>query len=653
VPFPSKNDKVEQVQVKLAASVAASVVVGCAGSPTSGDRTVTIETKASTRASSQLVRPQITTQGECITAELFEEGVAKGEICVADAQARGLTIVDLTDTWTPTLFQPARDGQVPRFRERYLALAQERIEKTETGIEALAELYGIVPAFAIVKARLGDDARHSCHAAIDAPKILLLDRTYSQDNANQVKASIYGHAWLGTQLEKERVKRKLDDVAALEADPTWHERYIRWKRLDELHEALLTAQAKLHCEGWLADKDVSGEFGWRMGDAVEHFQRRNFLMPTERLDEETRQAMQIDSRELDFRLALRVLRERVVESAGILEDGTAGSGPSPVLGRMLDPPAMRAARGHKPLPNAAPDLVGAATEAAAKALGWTGPAEVRAFFDKLPAGARVAIALPALPAYYQPHMALSVEIDRGDVYYEDRPPSFKRMLPHRPTLVVYVDDAGTKRPLVRWPTTIGGWAEQRLPGGRIVQRWKESEVGPRIWQTLTAAPAWMPPRTTPDKDLVKNLYNGHWALKSDLLGPGPRSAYGMVLLEHLQVVKQKDGTERLDNNGIGTHGSASVTSIVNGTSHGCHRLYNQLAVRLGDFLLHHRDHVVKGEATVGYRRLVWHNNESFKAEIDSRGFQYELTPPIDVNVTKGTILSKRKIPPRASAPALP
>ncbi|HEY5944032.1 MAG TPA: peptidoglycan-binding domain-containing protein, partial [Kofleriaceae bacterium] len=338
-----------------------------------------METKANTRASSQQVRPQITAEGECVTAELVEGGVAKGPICVADAQGRGLTIVDLTDTWTPTLFQPTRDGQTPTFRQRYLDLAQEKIEKTETGIEALAELYGIVPGFAIVRARLSDDARHICHASIDASKVLLLDQTYSQDNQKVVKAAINGHAWLGKQLEAERAKRKLADVAELEADPKWHERYIRWKKLDELHTALLTAQAKLRCEGWLLDKDVSGEFGWRMGDAVEHFQRRNFLMPTERLDKETREAMQLDSRELDFRLALRVLRERVVEASGILEDGTAGDGPQPVLGRMLDPPAMRAARGHKPLPNAAPDLVNASTEAAAKALGWTGPNEVRAF----------------------------------------------------------------------------------------------------------------------------------------------------------------------------------------------------------------------------------------------------------------------------------
>jgi hypothetical protein len=633
--------------MKWTSSVAASLAISCATSQTSGTRTVAVATKSRTQASTQQVRAPITSEGECVTAELVDAGVPKGAICVADAHARGLTIVDLTDSWTPTLFQPTRDGQTPTFRQRYLELATEKGE----GIDALAELYGIVPSLAIVRARLADEARHACHAAIDPKPILLLDRTWSQDNQRQVKAAINGRTWIGKELEKERAKRKLADVAALEADPKWRERYIRWKKLDELNTALVTAQHKLRCEGWLLDKDINGEFGWRMGDAVEHFQRRNFLMPTERLDQETREAMQLDTRELDYRLALRVLRERVVEAAGIIEDGTAGAGPQPVLGRMLDPEAMRAARGHKPLANAAPDLVGVSTEAAAKALGWTGPVEVRAFFDKFPAGTRVAIALPEVPAYYKPHMELSVQIDRGDIYYEDRPRYHH--ISHRPTLVVYVDDNGTKRPLVRWPTTIGGWADQRMPGGWLVQKWKESEVGPRIWKEVTAGPTWLPPKTTPDKELVRNLYNGHWSLKSDLFGPGPRSAYGMVLLEHLQIVKLKDGTERLDNNGIGTHGSSSVTSIVHGTSHGCHRLYNQLAVRLADFVLHHRDHVVKGEEKVTYRRLVWHNDESFKAEIDTRGFQYELTPPISVNVTKGNILSKQKRPPRNSAPARP
>jgi hypothetical protein len=127
----------------------------------------------------------------------------------------------------------------------------------------------------------------------------------------------------------------------------------------------------------------------------------------------------------------------------------------------------------------------------------------------------------------------------------------------------------------------------------------------------------------------------------------------MVLLEHVAETTLKDGSIRYDDNGIGTHGSASVTSIVNGTSHGCHRLYNQLATRLGNFLLHHRSHTVKGEAKVTYRRVVSHDGEYFKVAIDSRGFQYELTPPVPVNVNKGRIRSARKTPPKNSAPARP
>jgi hypothetical protein len=636
--------------------VIALFLAACA-SPSSarlpGPRTVT-SSSTTARASTQQVRSTITAEGECVSVELIENGASKGPICVAEAQARGLTVVDLGESWTPTIFQPTRDGIVPEFRARYLELAAEHPERDAEPIDALAELYGIVPALSIVRARLADDSRHACLAAVDATPLRSLERTFSQDDKDAVRAQNNGRAWLASQLDKERVKRKLESIAALETDRTWHERYVRWRKLDETHRALVAAQQKLRCEGWLVDKDVDGSFTWRTGDAMESFQRRNFLMPTERLDKDTREAMQQGSYELDFRLALRVLRERVTEASGLLEDGTAGEGPRPILQRLLDPPAMRAARGHHPMPNAAPDLVGAATEAAALQLGWTSPSAVREFLERYPAGTKVAIALPPVPAYHTAHMQLSVEIDRGDVYYDERPPLVRRAVKHRPTLVVYATDGAIKRPLVRWPTTIGGWADQRLPGGGVVQKWKESDVGPRVWQNLTAGPTWLPPKTTPDKDLVRNLYDrGRFALKDDIFGPGPRSAYGMVLIEHFEQVKLRDGSIRLDDNGIGTHGSASVTSIVNGTSHGCHRLYNQLATRLGNFLLQHRTYAVKGEQKVTYRRLIWHNNQSFKAEIDTRGFQYELTPPVPVNVTKGNILSDRKRPPRNSAPARP
>jgi hypothetical protein len=509
----------------------------------------------------------------------------------------------------------------------------------------------VLPSLAIVRARLADDPRHFCHAFIDSDPIARLDRPYSQDDKNLVRYAEQVRAALEVQLERERARRDLPDLDALAGIPALAPIHARWKKLADQHAGIAAAQKHFVCEGFLTEADTDGSMTWRTGNATELFQRRNFLMPNERLDQETREALALDSREHDFRLALRILRERVADAAGLLEDGTAGSGPQPILGRMLDPAPMRAARGgERPLPGAAPDLVSAATEAAARQLGWLDPAGARAFLTRHPGGVRVAIALPPPPAYHASHMDLAAEIDRGDVWYDPFP--IPRYTAHRPTLVLYVNDGGTRRPLIRWPTTIGGWADQRTAEG-LVQKWKESEVGPRVWRDLYAAPTWLPPPTTPDRDLVKNLYNGHYALKSEVLGPGPHAAYGMTLLVHHQIVKRTDGSERFDDNGIGTHGSASVTSVVNGTSHGCHRLYNQLAVRLVDFLLRHREHIVRGEQPALYRRVVFHRNERFVADIRTRGFLYELTPPVAINVLPGNIRSDRKIPPRDSAPARP
>ncbi len=565
-------------------------------------------------------------------ATLVENGVARGVICPADAAAKGLTVLDLADAWTPSLFTGTP------YRATYVALADERDPdgKPLDGEDALQELYGIVPSLAIVRARLADDARHACHAALDRAAIAELDKPFSQDDRDAVKLGEQARAIWEKQLE-----RALPAIDLAKA--------MKWAKLDAQHDGIVAAERHFACDGYLREKDADGSFTWIAGNAVELFQRRNFLMPNERLDAETREALALESRELDFRLALRVLRERVIDATGLVEDGTAGAGPQPILGRMLDPMAMRAARGvQAPLPDGAPDLVGAATEVAAKQLGWLDPATTRAFLES--GVARVAIALPAAPRYHSAHMDLAAEIDRGDVWYDEQP--IPRRVLHRPNLVLYVHDGATKRPLVRWPTTIGGWADVRMPDGSLVQKWKESDVGPRVWKDLYAGPTWLAPKTTPDRDLVKNLWNGHWALKKEIFGPGPHAAFGMTLLTHYQVVPQKDGTVRYDDDGIGTHGSASVTSIINGTSHGCHRLYNQLAVRLADFLLRHRTHEVRGDQAEQYRRIVAHNG-TFLAKVDTRGFLYELTPPVHVDVLKGNILSERKYPPRDSAPARP
>jgi len=584
----------------------------------------------------------------CADAVLVvDQGAELGMRCASALERERITVVDLRDACTPKIFAPSGD-KIPGYRASYLAFASERdvAGKPLSPNDALGELYGIVPSLAIVRERFAQQARYKCHAAIDSSPITKLGpRPLGQEHDGIVKLAEQQRRVLGGQLEKARAGRGAKDFSGFAGDRELGVIYDRWKAADEQHAGIVAAQQHLVCAGYLGAKEADGLLSWATGHALELFQRRNFLMPNYRLDQETRTALATDPRELDFRFALRVLRERVVDATGLIEDGTAGGGPKPILGRLIDPEQMRAARGHeKPLANAAPDLVSAAVEVAAKQLGWTDPATAATCLARHPGGVRVAIALPARPAYHATHMQLSAVVDRGDVFYDDVPTP--RVVQHRPSMTLYVDDNGTKRALVRWPTTIGGWSDVLLGGG-VVQRWKESDIGPRVWRDLFAAPTWLPPTATPDRDLVKWVSAGKWDVKRSIIGPGPNAAFGMVLLPHYLPANGK----MLDN-GIGTHGSATVMSIVNGTSHGCHRLYNQLAVRLGSFLLHHRNHVVKGQKPEFFRRIVRFAG-TFSVKIDTRGFLYEMTPPVPIEVTRGRILTARQFPPAASAPARP
>ena len=102
--------------------------------------------------------------------------------------------------------------------------------------------------------------------------------------------------------------------------------------------------------------------------------------------------------------------------------------------------------------------------------------------------------------------------------------------------------------------------------------------------------------------------------------------------------------------GVRAHGSVSYGSILRGTSHGCHRLYNHLSVRLSGFLLAHRNHVRHGSMQVLYSRRARSPNGPVQLRIRSRGYRYELTPPIDVNVLRGNVLGSVQEAPGGMRP---
>jgi hypothetical protein len=474
--------------------------------------------------------------------------------------------LDLSDEWVPRMLADDRQmgeiGRHPYHAEFIRLAAQPRPD------ERFLELYGIPPAVTVVEARLLDDERHQCHAAVD-------------DTA----------------------------LAAKRADT---------------RDVVRAAQAHLRCDGLLGH-EPNGELDAPTIAGLRSFQRAQAIIGSSALDDETHAALATDSRELDFRALLRVLRERVVDATGVIEDGSAVGHRGTVLGRTLDCREMRWTDRLPPLAGGAPDLVSKLTEQAARALHWTGPDAAAAFFragwnGSDPRQVGVVVDLP--PAYHTAEMPLRAEIVTGGRRPELRLIARSSSVEGAPEIV-----------LVRWPTTKGGWQPEKTGPTSVALRFKPSAMGAFVWRDLVTAPAWFPPPTTPDEELVHKTADG-FRLNREAIGPGYRSAYGLVMLIHHRppLVWTDETPPALFDAQTRSHGTANFRSVIHGASHGCHRLYSQLAVRLASFLLAHRRTVRRGPLGAHYRRIVdW---QGFRGVLraDTRGYLYELTPPVPVRV---------------------
>jgi hypothetical protein len=342
----------------------------------------------------------------------------------------------------------------------------------------------------------------------------------------------------------------------------------------------------------------------------------------------------------DFRALRRVLTGRAMHAAGFIEDGS--------IGTSLSDPSYPTYLGADGARHRVPDLATASIEAVLAALGIATPADAVAFFRRHPradfAHLRVAVRLPPPPEYYGPAMDLSAEIDRGDVWYDFPFDAAGARLPQPrerfPTFTLYVRWRGERVPLVRWRTTVGGWRGELASDGQEYLRYKGSDIGPRVWRQIVATPVWVPPTSSPLGSMVKEKrVNGTYqrVTNYDETGPGYLSAYGLVAAIHEEVRRRPEGGTAYFDNGIRTHGSFDYMSLRGRFSHGCHRLDNQLAMRLFSFVLGHRRARTIGPVAFGMRRPFYSKGEVFEMRLVSRGFSYELTPPLPVEVLEGRI----------------
>ena len=258
--------------------------------------------------------------------------------------------------------------------------------------------------------------------------------------------------------------------------------------------------------------------------------------------------------------------------------------------------------------------------------------------------------LPAieLPEYYSSDIDLSVEVDRGDVWYEfpydaegrERAQPVSR----RPHTTIYAQYRGQRIALARFGTTVGGWRSDNV-GGRLMWRYKNSPAGPRVWSRIIASPVWLPPDSSPPRGLLVPAGGGRFEVNYDETGPSYASAYGLVAAYHQLYSEDPEGNIRLGGDqGIRMHGSVDYMSIMRRHSHGCHRLHNHIAVRLMSFVLRHRPHSRRGQQVLGFRRNIEFDGRSYPMAIDAGGYVFRLERPLPVNVLEGRVLGAQLTP---------
>ena len=258
---------------------------------------------------------------------VIEGGRATRQLTAEAARKEGLTVVDLSDDWLPYVFSQTPDKPQP-LRPFLLDLANGRTRQGKQYArpreDRFFEVFGIFPSLNMVRRRLADKKRHACH---DKVKDAVLEELAPK---NVIPPE-----------ELEKVPNPNPETRA-ETPMVTTGRTISPRPLTEQEKrAVIAMQAHLRCEDMLRGKSTPGRMDRWTAEGLKVYQHLHQLADNSKIDLDLRAVLLGDSREHDFRLLLRVLRERVVDATGLLEDGSAVGAQGQVQGRTLDSPEFQ------------------------------------------------------------------------------------------------------------------------------------------------------------------------------------------------------------------------------------------------------------------------------------------------------------------------
>ncbi len=585
---------------------------------------------------------------------LWRDGQPVSHVDAQGPDAGEYAFIDLGEGFSPILFTDGvgTDGKhhAHSFRPTYLALARGEFPKDPYGERAqkdkYLELYGIMPTLGVLRKRLHWAENLECSKHLDLTAIANFNGVVAYQGNEEALKTRSRYLIARNAVERMREAQGVADAAVLDLEQLEDKDKAQVKYYLRTHgdfEAIKAAQERLLCEGYFKGKGKwkKGAFDWPTHEALAEFERRHRVYSWGAMGRDTLEALRMDTAEVEHETVIRVLTERAMHGFGAVEDGSVAKADG-------SPVTYKGADGNE---YQVPNLESALRAAVIKGFGLETVQSTSAFLDRLgkfelDGHHYVAIPGPRRPEYHSPNMDLRVSIDRGDVWYEfpydengkEKPQPVSR----RPRVTVYVNYLDQRIPIVTFGTTIGGWRSE-LIDNVVYWKYKGSEYGEVVWEDVVSAPIWLPPATTPHRDLLKRRENRQpgetkWIPNYHETGPSYASAYGLVAAYHKPFARRADGSIRIaGDQGIRSHGSVDYMSIMRRHSHGCHRLHNHIAVRFFSFLVNHRPHRRTGHAPASFYMNLAHDNEKHFISIKQGGYVFKLDEPIFVMVEEGRI----------------
>ncbi len=592
----------------------------------------------------------------------WKDGKNQGEVDAAKAHEEGRLLLNLGEDWTPYILtessSPDEPAKPSEYRATYLALARGEFPKDRHGKRArkdqYLELYGILPTLSLLRKRFTEVRELECAEQLDLAPLLEFDGFLAYRNGRRPARQLRRYEMLKPQMDalvQRAALESLDQVTRAHAQsPEEWEKVEEYRILAPEIEAIAAAQARLKCEGFFNGRGqyTAGLFDWRTHEALAEFERRHRVYGWGFIGDDTLDVLRMTPQETEREAVIRVLTERAMHAAQVIEDGSAS------FKRDEEPRTYTTEDGEqRQIPNLEAELRAHVIEA----FGLQTPESTYAWLQslgELPAEQLVAVEGIELPPYYSDSMDLFVTIDRGDVWYEfpfnEDGKARSQPVSRRPRLTIWVKYNDQEIPLAKFGTTVGGWRGEYIDGA-VMWKYKGSPVGKRVWSRISAAPIWVPPESTPPRVMLEKNRDGTYDVAYHTTGPSYASAYGLVAAYHRKYYRGADGQIELGGDeGIRTHGSVDYMSIMRRHSHGCHRMHNHIAVRLMSFVLEHRPHTRYGQQPMIYRREFEFEEEMYVMEFEKGGYNFVLEEPLPVEVLPGRVRGQVKEPIEVALP---